>query len=101
MIYMSITEKEINKIIRNNFNSNNVLVELEGIVQGKFNFIKASCSYNHKNGILYILDLLNSIKIDIASQYKIIYEQNSEILKIYLDNSQDLKISVIKRKGTL
>lgn len=64
-------------------------------------FVKADCSYNHKNGILYILDLLNNIRIDITSHYKIIYEQNSEILKIHLDNIQDLKISVIKRKGTL
>lgn len=47
------------------------------------------------------MEELNNIRIDIDSQYKIIYEQNSEISKIYLDNSQDLKISVIKRKGTL
>lgn len=95
-----IKENQLEKIVKDNFNAKTILLELNGIIEGKIIFVKADCSYNHKNGILYILDLLNNIRIDIASQYKIIYEQNSEILKIYLDNSQDLKISVIKRKGT-
>ena len=96
-----IKENELEKIVKNNFDAKTILLELNGIIEGNIVFVKADCSYNHKNGILYILDLLNNIRIDIASKYKIIYEQNSQILKIYLDNSQDLKISVIKRKGTL
>ena len=96
-----IKENELEKIVKNNFDAKTILLELNWIIEGNIVFVKADCSYTHKNGILYILDLLNNIRIDIASQYKIIYEQNSEILKIYLDNSQDLKISVIKRKGTL
>lgn len=96
-----IKENELEEIVKNNFDAKTILLELNGIIEGNIVFVKADWSYNHKNGILYILDLLNNIRIDIASQYKIIYEQNSEILKIYLDNSQDLKISVIKRKGTL
>lgn len=52
------------------------LLELNGIIEENIMFVKADCSYNHKKGILYILDLLNNIRIDIASHYKIIYEQN-------------------------
>ena len=95
---MKIRENEINKIVKDNFNSKNVLLSLDGIVEGHISFIEAVCIYNSKNGILSVSDLLNNIKIDIVSQYSIIYEKENERLKIYLDNGQNIKLLVLKNK---
>lgn len=91
---MKIKENEINKIVKDNFNSKNVLLSLDEIVEGHISFIEAVCIYNSKNGILSVSDLLNNIKIDLVSQYSIIYER----LKIYLDNGQNVKLLVLKNK---
>ena len=91
-----IKENELEKIVKNNFDAKTILLELNGIIEGNIVFVKADCSYNHKNGILYILDLLNNIRIDIASQYKIIYREKEKILEIKLDNGQNVKLTVIR-----
>lgn len=72
---MIVQEKELSKIIKNNFHLKTILLGLEGIIEGHVSFIKAICRYNHKNGILYIFELLNNIRIDLASQYRIIYDK--------------------------
>ena len=42
--------------------------------------------------------MLNSINIDLASQYEMIFDEEENYLKIRLDNGQDLKLSVINNK---
>lgn len=80
------------------FNLNTVLVELEGVIEGHINLIKANCQYNYKNGILYLLDILNNLKIDIAFQYEILFDENKRKLKIKLDNGQNLILTEINKK---
>lgn len=55
------------------------------------------CRYNNRNGILYIFELLNNLRINIASQYKIIYNEEKRMLSIYLDNGQIVKLTVIRK----
>ena len=91
---MIILEKQLSEIIKDNFHLKTILLELEGIIEGHISLINAVCKYNHKNGILYIFELLNNIRIDLASQYKIIYEEENKMLKIKLDNGQNIKLTV-------
>ena len=88
---MIVREKELNKIVKDNFYLNNVLLEMEGV-------LNAVCKYKYKTGILIIFDMLNSINIDLASQYEMIFDEEEKYLKIRLDNGQDLKLSVINNK---
>ena len=94
---MIILEKQLSEIIKDNFHLKTILLELEGIIEGHISLINAVCKYNHKNGILYIFELLNNIRIDLASQYKIIYEEENKMLKIKLDNGQNIKLTVLKK----
>ena len=96
--YGKISEKNLKAIMEKYFNLNTVLVELEGVIEGHINLIKANCQYNYKNGILYLLDILNNLKIDIASQYEILFDENKRKLKIKLDNGQNLILIEINKK---
>ena len=93
---MIIKEKELNKIIKKNFHLKTILLELDGIVEGHIFFVKAVCKYNYTEGILYIFDLLNNIRINLISQYKMEYEEKEKIIIINLDNGQDIKIKVLE-----
>lgn len=95
---MIVREKELNKIVKDNFYLNNVLLEMEGVLNCNIYFINAVCKYKYKTGILIIFDMLNSINIDLASQYEMIFDEEEKYLKIRLDNGQDLKLSVINNK---
>ncbi|MBS5864118.1 MAG: hypothetical protein KIC54_05455 [Clostridium sp.] len=92
---MIVKEKDLSKIIKDNFHLRTLLLELEGMIEGHISFIKAICIYSHKK-ILNILELLHNIRIDIASQYKIIYREKEKILEIKLDNGQNVKLTVIR-----
>ena len=94
---MIVKEKDLSKIIKNNFHLRTLLLELEGMIEGHISFIKAICIYSHKKGILNIFELLHNIRIDIASQYKIIYREKEKILEIKLDNGQNVKLTVIRQ----
>lgn len=74
-----IGEKNLSNIIKRNFNSNTILVNFKGIINGRIFIIKSNCYYNDKEGILYLFDLCNHIKIDIASQYKILFDEDKKI----------------------
>lgn len=69
---MIVKEKELAKFIKDKFQLKTILLELEGIIEGHVSFIRAVCKYNNRNGILYIFELLNNLRINIASQYRII-----------------------------
>ena len=97
MSNMIVLEKQLSKMIKDKFHLKTILLESEGIIEGHISFINAVCKYNHKNGILYIFKLLNNIRIDVASQYKIIYEEENKVLKIKLDNGQNIKLTVLKK----
>ena len=71
-------EKNLSNIIKRNFNSNTILVNFKGIINGCIFIIKSNCYYNDKEGILYLFDLCNHIKIDIASQYKILFDEDKK-----------------------
>ena len=71
---MIVREKELNKIVKDNFYLNNVLLEMEGVLNCNIYFINAVCKYKYKTGILIIFDMLNSINIDLASQYEMIFD---------------------------
>ncbi len=90
---MIVREKEINKIVKDNFYLNNVLLEMEGVLNCNIYFINAVCKYKYKTGILIIFDMLNSINIDLASQYEMIFDEKENYLRIRLNKGQDLKIS--------
>ena len=68
---MIVKEKDLSKIIKNNFHLRTLLLELEGIIEGHISFIKAICIYSHKKGILNIFELLHNIRIFIKCIYKI------------------------------
>lgn len=94
---MIVKEKELAKFIKDNFQLKTILLELEGIIEGHVSFIKAVCRYNNRNGILYIFELLNNLRINIASQYRIIYNEEKRILTIYLDNGQIVKLTLLRK----
>lgn len=94
---MILKEKELDRVIKDNFYSQTILVEAKGIIQGKIRFFKADCQYNDENGILIIADLINKIKINLASQYRIKYEEKEKLIIIYLDNGQDIKLTVLEK----
>lgn len=71
-----------------------IVVELEGIIEGYISFVEAVCQYKHKEGVLYIFDLLNNVRINLASQYRILYNKENKVLIINLDNGQDIKLTV-------
>ena len=54
---MIVKEKDLSKIIKNNFHLRTLLLELEGMIEGHISFIKAICIYIHKKGILNIFEL--------------------------------------------
>lgn len=91
-----IKEQDLSEVIKSIFNEKTILMELDGIVEGHISFIDSDCQYNYKNGILYLFDLINNLRIDIASQYKILFDESKKILKIKLDNKQNLTLTVIK-----
>lgn len=45
---MIVKEKDLSKIIKNNFYLRTLLLELEGMIEGHISFIKAICTYSHK-----------------------------------------------------
>lgn len=92
-----IKEKELSKIIKNNFNLKEILLELDGIVEGHISFVKAVCQYKHKEGVLYIFDLLNNMKMNFVYQYRILYDEKNKILMINSDNGQDIKLTVLEK----
>lgn len=94
---MIIKEKELNKIIKGDFHLRTILLELDGIVEGHIFFVKAVCKFQYREGILYIFDLINNVRINLVSQYRMIYDEEKKTLLINLDNGQDIKITVIKK----
>ena len=86
-----IKENELGKIIKDNFNTKTILLELNGIIEGHISIINAISYYKNKERILNIIDLCNNIRIDI----------NNKKLEVKLDNGQNLKITVINKKDTL
>ena len=90
-----IKEKELSKIIKNNFNLKEILLELDGIVEGHISFVKAVCQYKHKEGVLYMFDLL--INMNFVYQYRILYDEKNKILMINSDNGQDIKLTVLEK----
>lgn len=95
---MLVKEKELNKIVKDNFYLNNVLLEMNGIINAHIYFTKAVCRYRYKTGLLIIFDILNTLNVDLSSQYEMIFDEEENYLKIRLDNGQDLKLSVINNK---
>lgn len=93
---MLVKENDLSKIIKDNFHLRTLLLELEGMIEGHVSFIKAICIYNHKKSTLNIFEILHNIRIDIASQYKIIYKEKEKILEIKLENGQNVKLTVIR-----
>lgn len=96
-----IKENELRKIIKDNFNAKTILLELDGIIEGHISIINAISYYKNKEGILNILDLCNNIRIDMASQYEMTFDENNRKFEIKFDNGQNLKMAVINKKGTL
>lgn len=93
---MIVKEEELNRIIKKYFYMKIVVVEVDGIVSSKTTFIKTICKYKYEKGVLYIGDLINNIKINCVNIYKMLFDENKEILKIKLDDSLSLKIRVMK-----
>lgn len=50
---MIVKEKDLSKIIKDNFHLRTLLLELEGMIEGHISFIKAICIYSHKKNIKY------------------------------------------------
>ena len=93
---MKVKEKELKKIIKKHYYMKIVVIELSGSIFGKVTFLKTICRYNDKNGFLYFKDLINNIKINIVSQYEMLFDENKEIIQIKLDNGVNLKIRTMK-----
>ena len=95
---MIVQEKELNKIIRKSFYLKDICLEIDGILYGKIYFKKAECKYRYKIGILIIFDIVNLLKVDLSSEYEIIFNKKEKSLIIKLDNGQDIKILEFKSK---
>lgn len=90
---MKVLEKELQQKIQI-FESQNVIVKFDNILELKFEMNNININYNRKNGFLNITEKStnNKIKLNIVSAYMI--DLTKKVLKINLDNSLDLKIMI-------
>lgn len=88
---MNIKEKELNQKIKI-FNSRDVIVIFDDLLQAKFEMYNIHINYNYKNAYLHIEDSKNDneIRINIASAYNINLERMN--LQILLDNGIEFTI---------
>ena len=93
-----ISESKLSKIIKDYFFLNTIIIELDGIIEGHISMVNAVCRYNHKDGILYVFELLNNIRIDLSSEYEILFDRDNKKLEIKLDNGVNLTLIVLKNE---
>ncbi len=88
---MKITEKELKEKIKM-LENKTIIVQLDNLLQARFEFYNTHINYNAKTGFLHIADSKNNneIQINIASAIKM--DLTGSLLSIELDNSIEFKI---------
>lgn len=92
-----VNEKELKKIVRK-LNNKSVTVEIKGIISTLININSAKAKYTRKNGIIELQDNNTKVTIRIETEllYKTLQSEDKHIIELYLDNYQDIRITVVE-----
>lgn len=92
-----ISSKELKKIVRK-LNNKSIAVEIKGVISILINIKSVQAKYTRKNGIIELQDNRTNITIRIETEllYKALKSENKNIIELYLDNYQDIRITVIE-----
>lgn len=92
-----IKEKELKKIARN-LNNKSITVEIKGVISTLININSAKAKYTRKNGIIELQDNSTKVTVKIETEllYKTLQSEDKHIIELYLDNYQDIRITVVK-----
>jgi len=86
------------KQISNNLKGKTIHISITGIITTEFQMQKVSSRFNKRSGILYIYDKVTSNKLVIETNmaYRVITSEDKRIIKIKIDNEEDIRIEIKK-----
>lgn len=92
-----INSKELKKIVRK-LNNKSITIEIKGVISILINIESVQAKYTRKNGIIELQDNTTNITIRIETEllYKVLQSENRNIIELYLDNYQDIRITVVE-----
>lgn len=92
-----INEKELKRII-GKLNNKSIKVEIKGVISTLININSAKAKYTRKNGIIELQDNSRKVTIRIETEllYKTLQSKDKHIIELYLDNYQDIRITVVE-----
>lgn len=92
-----INSKELKKIVRK-LNNKSITVEIKGVISILINIESVQAKYTRKNGIIELQDNRTNVTIRIETEllYKALQSENRNIIELYLDNYQDIRITVVE-----
>lgn len=92
-----ISEKELKRII-GKLNNKSITVEIKGVISTLININSAKAKYTRKNGIIELQDNNTKVTIRIETEllYKTLQSEDKHIIELYLDNYQDIRITVVE-----
>ncbi len=92
-----INSKELKKIVRK-LNNKSITVEIKGVISILINIESVQAKYTRKNGIIELQDNRTNVTIKIETEllYKALQSENRNIIELYLDNYQDIRITVVE-----
>lgn len=92
-----INSKELKKIVRK-LNNKSITVEIKGVISILINIENVQAKYTRKNGTIELLDNSTNVIIRIETEllYKALQSENRNIIELYLDNYQEIRITVVE-----
>lgn len=92
---IKVKENELKSII-NKFSNYSIKIVFDGVLTGKIELNNCDCKYEKRSGNLDIKDnnTQNILNINTFLAYKILRDDDSKILELYMD--YDLKIKIEK-----
>lgn len=92
-----INEKELKRII-GKLNNKSITVEIKGVISTLININSTKAKYTRKNGIIELQDNNTKVTIRIETEllYKTLQSEDKHIIELYLDNYQDIRITVVE-----
>lgn len=92
-----INEKELKKMVRK-LNNKSIAVEIKGVISILINIENTKAKYTRKNGIIELQDTSTNVTIRIETEllYKTLQSEDKRIIELYLDNYQDIRITIVE-----
>lgn len=92
-----INSRELKKIIRK-LNNKSITVEIKGVISILINIESVKTKYIRKNGTIELLDNSTNVIMRIETEllYKALQSENRNIIELYLDNYQEIRITVVE-----